>query len=110
MSVTQRIAWETMRTFNSATLNGSYQTLGTALLFPSYICKIVNTSSVSVTISTDGINDMDVAPAGSYWLYDEGKVGLSSQQPALPAGTQILIKGSAGTGTIYLVSQYVIQR
>ncbi len=52
---------------------------------------------------------MDVAPASSFWLYDEGKVGLSSAYPALPQGTQVMVKGSAGTGIVYLVSQYVIQ-
>jgi hypothetical protein len=110
MSYSQRIAWETLRSRDSATFTGSYQTLGTPLLFPSYICKLVNNSTVLVTISIDGINDMDIAPAGSFWLYDEGKVGLSSAYPALPAGTQILVKGSAGTGSVYLVSQYIIQQ
>lgn len=109
MSYTQRIAWETLRSRDSATFTGSYQTLGGPLLFPGYIVKLVNNSTVLVTISIDGINDMDVAPAGSFWLYDESKAGLSSSNPALPQGTQILVKGSAGTGSVYLVSQYIIQ-
>jgi len=109
MTYTNRIAWETLRSINSATFTGSYQNLGTPLLHPSYICKLVNNSTVLVTISIDGINDMDVAPASSFWLYDEGKVGLSSAYPALPQGTQVMVKGSAGTGIVYLVSQYVIQ-
>lgn len=105
---TQRIAWETLRTIDSATFTGSYQALGLPLAHPSYICKLVNNSSVLVTISIDGINDMDVAPANSFWLYDEGKVGISGAYPALPQGTQVLIKGSAGAGSVYLVSQYII--
>ncbi len=105
---TQRIAWETLRTIDSATFTGSYQALGLPLAHPSYICKLVNNSSVLVTISIDGINDMDVAPANSFWLYDEGKVGISGAYPALPQGTQVLIKGSAGVGSVYLVSQYII--
>lgn len=106
---TQRIAWETLRSINSTGFNNTYQNLGTPLLNASYICKLVNNSTVLVTISIDGINDMDVAPANSFWLYDESKVGIMGAFPALPAGTQIMVKGaSAGTGLVYFVSQYLI--
>ena len=105
---TQRIAWETLRSIDSATLAGSYVALGTPLAHPSYICKLVNNSNVLVTISIDGVNDVDVAPANSFWLYDESKVGISGAFPALPQGTQIMIKGAAGVGLIYLVSQFII--
>lgn len=109
MAYSTRIAWETLRSIDSATFTGSYQNLGTPLAHPSYICKLVNNSTVLITISIDGINDIDVAPASSFWLYDEGKVGLSGSLPALPQGTQIMVKGSAGTGSVYLVSQYIVQ-
>jgi len=105
---TNRIAWETLRSIDSSTFTGLYQNVGTPLANPSYICKLVNNSSVLVTISIDGINDIDVAPANSFWLYDEGKVGVSGAFPALSQGTQIQVKGSAGTGSVYLVSQYII--
>lgn len=109
MSYTQRLEWETLRSIDSATLTGSYQALGTPLAHPSYKCKLVNNSTVLVTISNDGINDKDIAPGNSFWLYDEGTVGQAGAFPALPQGTQIYVKGSAGTGSIYLVSQYIIQ-
>jgi len=109
MSYTQRISWETLRSIDSATLTGSYQALGVPLVHPSYICKLVNNSSVLVTISIDGLQDVDVSPSNSFWLYDESKVGVAGAFPALPAGTQIFVKGSAGTGSIYLVSQYIVQ-
>jgi|SRR5436190_5530344 hypothetical protein len=109
MSYTNRIAWETLRSRDSATFTGSYQTLGTPLVYPSYILKLVNNSLTLVTISIDGTNDIDIAPAGSFWLYDEGKVGISGVYPALSAGTQIYVKGSASTGSVYLVSQYIVQ-
>lgn len=109
MSYTSRIAWETLRTLDSATLAGAYLAVGTPLIHASYILKLVNNSTVLVTVSVDGATDIDVAPAGSFWLYDEGKyipgVGLC---PAMPAGTQIYVKGSVGTGLIYLVSQYLV--
>lgn len=108
MSFTGRIAWETLRSIDSATFTGAKQALGTPLLHPSYILKLVNNSTMLVTISIDGINDVDVAPANSFFLYDEGKVGLSSGFPALSAGTQIYVTGTAGTGLVYLVNQYII--
>ena len=54
--------------------------------------------------------DIDVCPAGSFWLYDESRyIPGVSPMPALPQGTQIFVKGAvAGTGTIYLVTQYLI--
>jgi len=105
---TNRIAWEVLRSIDSSTLTGSYQAIGTPLLYPSYICKLVNNGTTLIDISIDGVNDHDVAPPGSFWLYDEGKVGLSGAYPALPAGTRIFVKGTAGTGLIYLISQYII--
>ena len=108
MPYTFRLNWEPLRSVNSATLTGVYVTMGTPLVYPGYILKMVNNSTSLVTISLDGINDMDVCPANSFWLYDEGKVGLSGGFPALPAGSQILIKGAVGTGLIYLVNQYIV--
>jgi hypothetical protein len=105
MAYTQKINWELLRTLNSATLSGSFVTLGSPLLFASYICKLVNNSTVLVTISIDGVNAIDVAPAGSFWVYDEDK---TQSHEGLPAGTQIYVNGSAGTGNIYLVSQYLV--
>ena len=117
MAYTERLAWEVLRSVSATTFDGvTYKPLlGPApgligpLQFPSYILKLVNNSTVLVTISIDGVNDVDVAPAGSFWLYDEGKVGQSSHIPAMPVGTQIYVKGSVGTGSVYLVSQYIVQ-
>lgn len=108
MGYTTRIEWEILRSIDSATLTGSYQSLGTPLIHPSYKCKIVNNSTSLITISNDGINSKDVVPASSFFLYDEGSVGQSGSFPALPEGTQISVSGSAGTGLIYLVSQYIV--
>jgi hypothetical protein len=106
---TSRIAWEPLRSIDSATLTGSYQALGTPLVNPSYILKLVNNSTKLVTISINGSTDIDVAPANSFWLYDEGKM-MPGIAPclSLPLGTQIFVKGAAGTGSIYLVSQYIV--
>jgi len=109
MGYTNRVSWENIRSIDSATLNNTFQALGTPLANASYICKLVNNSTQLVTISIDGVNAVDVAPANSFWLYDEGKVGQAGAFPGLPAGTQIYVKGAAvGTGLVYLVSQFII--
>jgi hypothetical protein len=113
MSYSNKIAFETLRTLDSSTMSSSstYYTIGTPLKFPSYKIKIVNNSNQLITISIDGINDHDVLPATSFTLYDETQAQFSSCNcPALPAGTQVYAKaGAAGTGLIYVVSQYLIQ-
>ena len=113
--LSNRVNWETLRRFDSSTLTTSYQTFSTPLANPSYICKVVNNSTSTVVISIDGVNDIDVCPPNSFWLYDESKVGSAGGFPAIPQGTQFYLKletgSSAGTsGTyIYLVTQYIIQ-
>ena len=112
MAYTNRITWEALRSLDTATMSSSstYYNVGTALLFPSYKLKLVNNSTVLVTVSINGTSDVDVAPAGSFWLYDETQAQFpSATTPAIPAGTQISVKSaSAGVGLIYLVSQYLI--
>lgn len=106
MAYTTRIAWETLRSVDSATFTGVYVPVGGPLLHPSYILKLVNNSNVLVTISIDGATDIDVAPANSFWLYDEDEGNPIHE--AVPQGTQIFVKGAAGVGLVYLVSQYII--
>lgn len=109
--LTGRLGWENLRSINSTTFTGSFQAVGTPLLYPSYICKLVNNSNVLVTVSVDGTNAVDVAPANSFWLYDEGKGSPYVNQPALSAGTQIYVSGAeseSNTGSVYLVTQYII--
>lgn len=107
MSNTTKIAWEPLRSLDSATFSGSYLALGGPLAHPSYILKMVNDSNILVTVSVDGATDIDVCPGGSFWLYDESKYGTPSVQ-FLPQGTQIYVKGATGIGLVYLVSQYII--
>jgi hypothetical protein len=107
MAYTNRINWEPLRSVDSATFTGVYVAVGTPLVNPSYICKMVNNSSVLVTVSINGTSDIDVLPANSFWLYDEDEG--NNVHYALPAGTQIFVKGAAGTGLVYLVTQFLVQ-
>ena len=49
-----RVIPEALRSRDSATFTGAYQTLGTTLNFASPLLKFVNNSTVLVTISWDG--------------------------------------------------------
>lgn len=101
---TNKVAWETLRSVDSATISATPVVLGVPLLFPCYILKIVNNSSVLVTIS-DGARNIDVVRAGETFVYNECK---TPYREMLPEGTQLYIAGSAGTGFVYLVSQYIV--
>ena len=107
MAYTNRLAWEPLRSIDSATFTGSYQALGTPLAHQSYIVKLVNNSNVLVTVSVDGTSDVDIAPANSFWLYDEDTSGNPTPE-GLPEGTQFFVKGSAGVGLVYLVVRYIV--
>lgn len=108
MSLTKKLKYETMRSRDSSTFTGSYQTLGTPLDHPASIVKLVNNSGVLVTVSTDGTNAHDVLPSTSFTLYD---VTSDSPQESgsifVSKGTQYYVAGSASTGSVYLVVQYV---
>ena len=112
MAYTNRVTWETLRSLDSSTMSSSstYYAIGTPLTHPSYKLKLVNASNVLVTISIDGSTNVDVLPAGSVILYDESQAQFpNALLPSVPQGTQFYAKSaSAGTGLIYLVSQYLV--
>lgn len=106
----KRLIYEPLRSIDSATFTGSYQALGAPLAHPASLVKLVNNSTVLVTVSVNGSDDYDVAPSGSFWLYD-----VTSDSPHetesvyYEQGRQYYVKGSAGTGSVYLVVQYAQQ-
>ncbi len=113
MGYTCNLDWEALRSLDTSTMSSSstYYKVGGALLHPSYKLKMVNLSNVNVTVSKNGTSDIDVCPAGGFWLYDESQAQFpSATVPAVPQGTQISVKSAtAGIGLIYLVSQFIVQ-
>lgn len=105
---TRKLVYDTIRSIDSATFTGAYQTLGTSFSNAMSLIKIVNNSGALITISTDGVNDMDVIPANSFTLYDiTTNAPEESGSIFVPIGTQYYVKASASTGLVYLVCQYV---
>lgn len=95
-----------LTTFNSTGLTGSFKVVNTnGLDGPCFMLRIVNKSTVPVTISFDGTLEHDyvlsndtlnlVAP------YDPN--GLRTWRK----GLKVYVKGAAGVGLIYLTGYYI---
>src|SRR5579864_2786085 len=97
-----RIHPDTLRSRDSSTFSGSYQTLGTPLPYNSRLIKFTNNSNQSVTISWDGINDHEFVPSNSFVLLDISTNRETANHFDVPANTQFYVKGTAGVGSIYL--------
>jgi len=109
MALGKRILPEALRSIDSATFTGSYQALGTATDHPIVLAKFTNNSDVLVTVSWNGVADHDILPAGSYTVYD---MSANSTNPlsglSIGQETQFYVKGTAGTGLVYLTTFYVV--
>ena len=101
-----RATIDTLRTQDSSTLTGSYQAFGSIVTHQMRLIKITNDSNKLVFISIDGINDNEVLPASSFLLIDFAANRETGNAWELPANTQFYVKGTAGTGFIYLSVYY----
>lgn len=105
-SFSVRAKYEALRSIDSATFTGAYQALGTPFAHNPFLVKIVNLSTSPVLVSVDGVEDHDVGPSGSYYLYDICTNASREAGLSYPKGTQVYVKGAAGVGSVYLVVQY----
>lgn len=105
-SLSVRVFYETLRSISSATFTGAYQAIGAPLEHNPFLIKMVNNSTVAVTVSIDGVVDHDICPAGSFFLYDETANASREAGLTVAKGTQFWVKGAAGVGSVYLVVQY----
>jgi|SRR5690349_4981725 len=97
---------DTIRSIDSASFTGNYQTVGTPLSHGARIVKFTNLSNVTATLSWDGVNDNEVLPANSFVLIDVSGARENSQYIEVQVGTQFYAKGSAGTGSFYISVYY----
>ena len=97
-----------MQSFNSSSLTGSYQAINSAgFTQPLAVLRLVNDSNQDVTISYDGSTDNDFLRSGDTLQIGaqtnrDGNVNLSN----FKKGTKLSIKGSTGTGLLYLTGYY----
>ncbi len=102
----QRTRWETLRVLAAEDISPTYVPLGDSLENPARIIKMVNTTDVDILVSTNGSDDMDVCPAGGFFLYDI--MSNKSEQSCMfvDQGTVFYISGEPTTGSVYLVVIY----
>jgi len=92
---------------DSAAFTGAYQAINTGTPQPCFIYKIINNSTVDVTISLNGVTDMDFIPSKSAVLYDlQTNKQPNNEMCTLAQGTIFYAKGAAGVGLIKLVGLY----
>lgn len=101
-----RATIDILRSIDSSTFTGSYQALGTPVANSVRIMKFVNNSNQDVTISIDGVNDYEILPATSYFVIDFSANRETGNAWELPSNTQFYVKGTAGTGSVYLSIYY----
>jgi|FreactcultuFSWF8_1027224.scaffolds.fasta_scaffold05893_3 hypothetical protein len=93
----------------SSTITSLYAPLnGTGFIEAPFFIRINNASSMAITVSYDGIHDHEFIPAGTIFDLNSQTNSQPNAQIALfPKFTIIYIKGTAGTGNIYLSGYYV---
>jgi hypothetical protein len=93
---------------DSSTLTTSYQAINSSgLPNPCNILRIINSSTTDVTISYDGINDHDYLVGGHEFTLNATTNGLPPELTAtIQEGTVVYVKGTAGTGNVYLAGYY----
>lgn len=98
-----------LSSINSATFSGAYQLLSATAGLPKacVMLHIVNNSDVSITISYDGTVDHDFLLAASDRVLNfQENASPQGFAAAIKAGTKVYVKGSAGTGLVYLSGWY----
>jgi len=106
-AIQTKLAFEALRSVAASTFDGTYKTLGAVMDHPIRIFKITNNSSVDITVSFDGgTTDHEYIPTGSFLLIDVASDRVADSEFVLAKGVQVSVKGSAGTGTVYLSTYY----
>jgi hypothetical protein len=103
MSVKTSATWDALRTLAYGSISGTYAALGTAILFPVVNMKIYNGTNALLTFSFDSITDNFVIPALSAAVWDIASNRVASGEDlSLKANTTVYVKGSPGSGSVYL--------
>ena len=99
----------TLSTVASAALTTVYAPLnGTGFIQSPFFIRIINAGSTAITVSYNGVDDHEYLPANTIFeLPSQANAQPGAHVALFPKRTVVYIKGTAGTGTIYLSGYYV---
>ena len=95
--------------FASASVAAGYKPVNAnGFLQAPFFIRINNASNMPITVSYDGINDHEYIPSTSIFeLSSQANAQPNAQISLFPKFTVVYVKGTAGTGNIYLSGYYV---
>ena len=107
ISSAQKIAYEPLRSLGHASISGTYAGVGTPFANPVRMLKVNNATDANLTISFDGVTDMDFIFANSAYVFDYATNAVDPVgQLEQPLGKRLYVKGSPSTGSVYVTVIY----
>lgn len=93
----------------SASVTGTYAAVnGLGFANPPFFVRIINGSSTAITVSYNGVDDHEFIPANTVFeLPSQANAQPNAQVALFPRNTQVYVKGTAGTGSVYVSGYYV---
>ncbi len=103
--------FDTLRSVAFGSITTSYAIVGPVLPANAVAVAFKNNTNGIVLVSTDGINDMLVYPAGSYGVYDIRTNAPNACDFLLSKGTPFMVKysGSAPTSGSFYIEAVITQ-
>lgn len=94
---------------SSTTVGGTYAAINASgFEHAPFFIRIINHSDKDITVSYNGVDDHEFVITGSVFeLSSQTNSQPNAQVALLPKKTVVYVKGTAGTGTIYLSGYYV---
>lgn len=97
-----------LTTIASSTVSGAYAAINpNGLPNSCFMIEIINASSMAITVSYDGSTDNDFVPANTVRMLEfQTNAQPNNWQASLAQGTIVYVKGTAGTGNVYLAGYF----
>lgn len=96
-----------LSTVDTSTFMAAFVPFSAPLPAPCVIIRLINASTVPVTISYDGVTAHDrVLSGAAVQLYFQTNSGPNNFAAAFAQGTQVYAFGAAGVGLVYLAAYY----
>ncbi len=95
-----------LRTLGEASISGTYAAIGGPFTHPVRIMLAQNYTDVTLTYSFDAVNDHFVLPSGGQMIIDVSSDEFQGNGFLISVNTQMYVKGSPTTGSVYISAFY----